>query len=236
MQELPNGYGARLDLQGFFMSIHKPTLCKLLEDFIRKYYKGKDVDFVVRLALQIANHRPELHCRRKGRLDVWKRLPANKSLFTNAPNCGLAIGNLTSQIFANFYLTYLDKFVREKYPNLKYGRYVDDFFLLAETEAEILNALQEIRAYLSDALRVTLHPLKVYLQPISHGMAFIGFYIKDGRIYMGNRTISHLRDLIRMQASEKDKEFHVEQFTRRYNSQAGFLVHTYSYNIRCRAW
>lgn len=236
MQELPNGWGARLDLQGFFMSIHKPTLCKLLESFIRQNHKGEDVDFLVTLALQIANHRPELNCYKKGRTDVWKRLPANKSLFTNADDCGLAIGNLTSQIFANFYLTYLDKFVREKYPNLKYGRYVDDFFLLAETEAEILNALPKIRAYLSDALRVTLHPLKVYLQPISHGMAFIGFYIKDGRIYTGNRTISHLRDLIRMQASERDKEFHVEQFTRRYNSQAGFLVHTYSYNIRCRAW
>ena len=113
---------------------------------------------------------------------------------------------------------------------------MDDFYLLAETKAEILNALQEIRAYLSDALRVTLHPLKVYLQPISHGMAFIGFYIKDGRIYTGNRTISHLYDLIRLQRDAEDKAFHVERFARRYNSLAGFLVHTYSYNIRCRAW
>ena len=30
MQDLPNVYGARLDLQGFFMSIQKPTLCKPL--------------------------------------------------------------------------------------------------------------------------------------------------------------------------------------------------------------
>ena len=88
----------------------------------------------------------------------------------------------------------------------------------------------------SDAFCVTLHPLKVYLQPISHGMAFIGFYIKDGRIYTGNRTISHLYDLIRLQRDAEDKAFHVERFARRYNSLAGFLVHTYSYNIRCSAW
>ena len=88
----------------------------------------------------------------------------------------------------------------------------------------------------SDVLRVTLHPLKVYIQPISHGMAFIGFYIKDGRIYTGNRTISHLYDLIRLQRDVEDKAFHVERFARRYNSLDGFLVHTYSYNIRCRAW
>ena len=236
MQEKPGGWGARLDLQGFFMSISKPKLCRFLEDFIRERYKVKDVDFIVSLALQIANHRPELLCRKKGRRDVWRRLPANKSLFTNADDCGLAIGNLTSQIFANFYLTYLDKFIRKRYPRLKYGRYVDDFYLLADTKEEILEALPNIRAFLSDTLRVTLHPLKVYLQPISHGMAFIGFYIKDGRIYTGNRTISHLYDLIRLQNGAEDKAFHVERFTRRYNSLAGFLVHTYSYNIRCRAW
>lgn len=70
------------------------------------------------------------------------------------------------------------------------------------------------------------NPLKVYLQPISHGMAFIGFYIKDGRIYTGNRTISHLYDLIRLQRDAEDKAFHVERFARRYNSLVGFLVHT----------
>lgn len=237
MQEMPPGsYGARLDLQGFFMSIHKPTLCRLLESFIREHYQGEGVDFVVSLALQIANHRPELNCRRKGRLDVWERLPANKSLFTNDDDCGLAIGNLTSQIFANFFLTWLDKFVRANFPRIKYGRYVDDFYLLAETKEELLEAIPKIRAYLASFLRVTLHPLKVYLQPLSHGMAFIGFYVKDGRIYTGNRTIWHLYDLIRLQADTANKAESVDRFTWRYNSLAGFLVHTHSYNIRCRAW
>ena len=237
MLEMPPGaYCARLDLQGFFMSIHKPTLCRLLESFIREWYKGEDVEFWVSLALQIANHRPELNCRIKGRLDVWKRLPANKSLFTNNDDCGLAIGNLTSQIFANFYLTYLDKFVRAKFPRIKYGRYVDDVYLLAETKEEILEAIPQIRALLVTELRVTLHPYKVYLQPISHGMGFIGFYVKDGRLYTGNRTISHLYDLIRFQRVNAAKADTIERFTRCYNSQVGFLVHTYSYNIRCRAW
>lgn len=237
MQEMPPGsYGARLDLQGFFMSIHKPTLCRLLESFIREHYQGEDVDFVVLLALQIANHRPELNCRRKGRMDVWKRLPANKSLFTNDDDCGLAIGNLTSQIFANFFLTWLDIFVHANFPRIKYGRYVDDFYLLAETKDEILVAMPKIREYLASFLRVTLHPYKVYLQPLSHGMSFIGFYVKDGRIYTGNRTVGHLYDLIRLQDDTTNKADTVERFMLRYNSLAGFLVHTHSYNIRCRAW
>lgn len=237
IDEMPAGsWGLRIDLQGFFMSIHKPTLCRLLEDFIRANYKGENVDYWVALALQIAKHRPELNCFKKGRTDVWRRLPANKSLFTNDDACGLAIGNLTSQIFANFYLTGLDQFVRANFPRIKYGRYVDDAFLLAETKAELLEAIPKIRAYLSESLRITLHPFKVYLQPIAHGMAFVGFYVKGGRLYTGNRTVGHLWDLIRLQAMEKDKAGNVERFVCRYNSLVGFLVHTYSYNIRNRAW
>lgn len=237
MDEMPAGsWGLRIDLQGFFMSIHKPTLCRLLEGLIRENYKGENVDYWVALALQIAKHRPELKCRIKGRRDVWQRLPANKSLFTNDDACGLAIGNLTSQIFANFYLTGLDQFVRAEFPRFKYGRYVDDAFLLAETKAELLEAIPKIRAYLSESLRVTLHPFKVYLQPIAHGMAFVGFYVKGGRLYTGNRTVGHLWDLIRTQKDEPNKCANIEYFVRRYNSLAGFLVHTYSYNIRNRAW
>lgn len=158
---------------------------------------------------------------------------ANTALNAHKPARELPISRSTSKL-----LEEVDKQLKNLTTDVRhtYGRYVDDFYLLAETKAEILNALPEIRAYLSDALRVTLHPLKVYLWPISHGMAFIGFYIKDGRIYTGNRTISHLYDLIRLQMDAKDKAFHVERFARRYNSLAGFLVHTYSYNIRCSAW
>ena len=45
-----------------------------------------------------------------------------------------------------------------------------------------------------------------------------------------------LADLLKLKTDAEDKAFHVERFTRRYNSLAGFLLHTYSYNIRCRAW
>jgi len=40
----------------------------------------------------------------KGHRSDWIGLPADKSLFGTPPDCGLPIGNLTSQVFANFYM------------------------------------------------------------------------------------------------------------------------------------
>lgn len=47
--------------------------------------------------------------------------------FEKAPDIGMPIGNLTSQLFANLYLDPLDHFVREQLRLRHYLRYVDDF-------------------------------------------------------------------------------------------------------------
>lgn len=45
---------------------------------------------------------------------AWEGLPKDKSLFTTKTGYGLPIGNLTSQVFANFYLTEFDQFLKEE--------------------------------------------------------------------------------------------------------------------------
>lgn len=54
------------------------------------------------------------------------------SCILNANNKGLAIGNLTSQCFANFYMYFFDDFMSTMFKF--YGRYVDDYFVIAETK------------------------------------------------------------------------------------------------------
>lgn len=60
----------------------------------------------------------------------WNGLPKNKSLFHTAPHCGLPIGNLTSQVFANFYMHHFDTFTKNKLGLKYFGRYVDDFVIV----------------------------------------------------------------------------------------------------------
>ncbi|MFN9857298.1 MAG: RNA-directed DNA polymerase, partial [Pseudanabaena sp.] len=71
---------------------------------------------------------------------------------------GLPIGNLTSQSFANIYLSGFDHFVKEQLKVKKYLRYVDDFALFADDRYFLQEAQIAIVEYLN-SLRLKLHPI-----------------------------------------------------------------------------
>lgn len=78
------------------MSIHKPTLWAMLEEFIKEKYKGNDIDLVLKLTKQIVLHCPSEKCFMRSPAYMWAGLAKNKSLFTTGKDYGLPIGNLTS--------------------------------------------------------------------------------------------------------------------------------------------
>lgn len=101
---------------------------------------------------------PTLNCVRRGDVADWEGLPPSKSLFHSPQGCGLPIGNLTSQLFSNIYLTPFDNYVKRELGIKHYGRYVDDFFLVHEDKEVLKSLIPEIRNYLWNTLGVTLHP------------------------------------------------------------------------------
>ena len=103
--------------------------------------------------------------------------------FRTAPGKGLPLGNLTSQLFANVYLDALDKFVKHRLKIRHYIRYADDFVLLHYDRNILIAALDLIRAYLFDELKLDLHPEKVELRTIVSGVDFLGWvHFSDHRI------------------------------------------------------
>jgi hypothetical protein len=50
--------------------------------------------------------------------------------FPTAPYCGLPIGNLTSQIFANFYMNSFDHYIKHDLGLCYYGRYVKEIIII----------------------------------------------------------------------------------------------------------
>lgn len=233
MQSNPDKWVLKCDIKHFFMNINKQLLADRLDEFIRGVYKREDIDEVIALVRQIVMHRPELNCIRKGDLELWDVLPKGKSLFKSDGNHGLAIGNLTSQIFANFYLTPLDDWLGNM-DEIKYGRYVDDFVLIGDRDV-LLELLPKIRDKLK-TIGLTLHPDKIYLQPIRHGMTFLGSVIKHDRLYAGNRTVSNAYEVARGYDRVKNKEEYIEKFAQRYNSYMGYLIYKKSYAIRWDIW
>ncbi|MFQ5771094.1 MAG: reverse transcriptase domain-containing protein [bacterium] len=98
-------------------------------------------------------------------------------LFT--PLCrrkGLPIGNLTSQFFANLYLSDLDHFVKETLHCRAYLRYVDDFVLFSDYKSELRASKREISDFL-ERYRLKLHPKRCYIFPAHIDWQFLGLRI-----------------------------------------------------------
>jgi len=86
---------------------------------------------------------------------------------------GLPIGNLTSQFFANVYLTPLDHFIKEQLRCKAYLRYVDDSVLFSDSKPQLRQWKEQIVESLAE-YRLKLNPTRVQIFPCAHGLRFLG--------------------------------------------------------------
>lgn len=147
-------YILKLDIQGYFMSMNKTILYEAVKGILckDKSKNGKppfNEGLVDRLLRVVIFNDPTKSCRIKGDRAGWEGLPKSKSLFFARPNCGLPIGNLTSQLFGNVYLTRFDQFVKRDLAVGYYGRYVDDLVLVHEDRTHLKSLLPVMRDFLA---------------------------------------------------------------------------------------
>jgi len=229
-------YILKLDIKGFFMHIDKNILYPRLADFINRNYKEKDKEIILNLCSKVIFYNPVENCKIKGRKSNWENLPSDKSLFHSPQNCGLPIGNLTSQVFANFYLNSIDHFIKHKLKIRFYGRYVDDFVLVHEDNEYLKAIIPEIRSFLQNDLHLELHPKKIFLQHYKKGLKYLGAFIKPGRIYIANRTKGNFYNSIQKHnavvRSHKPTKIEKDSFLSSMNSYLGIMKHYKTYTIR----
>lgn len=97
---------------------------------------------------------------------------------------GMPIGNLSSQLFANIFLSDFDHWVKQGLGVKSYIRYVDDMAILGETRQELLDISARIVQYLA-ADGLTLHPKKIRLAPVTAGIPFLGYVVWPNHISAG---------------------------------------------------
>lgn len=230
-------YVLKIDIQSFFMRIDKTILLTMLYNFIEKH-DIQDKEFAFDLCKKIIMNDPTVNCLRKGTRSDWDYFPRDKSLFFAKPNCGLPIGNLTSQILANFYLNTFDHFIKHDLGMRYYGRYVDDCLLVHESHEHLKSLIPVMDDFLKTKLKLSLHPRKTYLQHYSKGVNFLGVTIKPNRIYMGKRTKGNFYDAITKhnQIASRGKPSKEEQaaFLCSMNSYLGIMKHYDTYTLRRR--
>ena len=99
---------------------------------------------------------------------------------------GLPIGNLTSQYFANHYLSGLDHYIKEQLGCKAYVRYMDDMVLWGNDKRALMTMGEFIKAYLAKELSLELKTR--FLNKTGKGLPFLGYLIFKHHIHLSQRS------------------------------------------------
>ena len=153
-------YVLKADIRKYFPSIDHQILKEIIT---RKVKCRPTLDLI---SLIIDNSNPQE--------PVPDYFPGDDLFSLNQRRKGLPMGNLTSQFFANLYLSPFDHFVKEKLRIKGYVRYVDDFVLFHDDKKYLHELKRECQRFLAEHLRLMLHPRKSEVFPTRNGVSFLG--------------------------------------------------------------
>ena len=116
---------------------------------------------------------------------------------------GLPLGNLTSQLLVNIYLNEFDQFVKHKLKMKYYIRYADDFVFFSHNRTELESIVPIITTFLTERLKLTIHPKKIFIKTLASGMDFLGWvHFPYHRVL---RTTTKVRMFRRLEESQKEE-------------------------------
>lgn len=134
---------------------------------------------------------------------------------------GLPLGNLTSQLLVNTYMNEFDQYVKRELKVKYYIRYADDFVVLSEDKKYLEKLLTKISIFLSESLKLSLHPDKVFIKTLASGVDFLGWVnFSNHRVL---RTTTKRRMLKNLENSPKEES---------RKSYLGMLKHGNGYKCR----
>ena len=231
-------YALKIDIRGYFMHINRlrlldiatASLTKMADHQANGGMKWRDVidiDFILWLTHEIVLLDPTDGCRHVGSPSEWDDVDASK-LMANAPaDCGMPIGNLTSQLFSNVYMNPFDQMVKRLLHFMHYGRYVDDSATISSDRQRLTDAIPVMRDFLKDELCLDMHMGKTQIIDVRYGVEFLGAFIKPYRTYICNRSLSRIK-----QEAADVRHMGRGQAFRTVNSLLGVMSHYNSYNLR----
>jgi RNA-directed DNA polymerase len=176
-------FALSMDIANFFMSLHRPTLLELLRPHAGNHPAWTTIERLIRHD-HAGAARPICAAR------LFALVPPHKRLGALGPEHGLPIGNLTSQFFANVYLSPLDLFVQRRLGIRGYVRYVDDFVLLDASAERLAEAADRIVDFLRERLRLGVRAKPI--RPVSAGVDFVGYIVRPRYLLPRRRVVRQL--------------------------------------------
>jgi retron-type reverse transcriptase len=131
----------------------------------------------------------------EGYVDCVETLRLLKLFFMSESAVGLPLGNVTSQMLANLFLTPLDNYVKRVLKVKRYIRYMDDFIIL-EADITKLRGYKILIAQFLGEQKLKLNP-KFRVDKISKGIDFCGFRHWPGKRLIRKKTLYKLNRALR---------------------------------------
>ena len=209
-------YVLQCDIEKYFPSVDH----EILKEKIHRRIKCKDTLWLIDKVIDCSNPQDPINQTFLGDTPLIKR------------RHGLPIGNLTSQFFANFYLSEFDHFVKEKLKIRKYLRYVDDFSLFSDDKALLTDARAEIEKYLA-VIRLKIHPIKSQLFETRFGANFVGFRVFPRYVRVRNDNLRRARHRLKQLQEDYAKgEIPLSKLIERIQSWEAHLKHADTEGLR----
>lgn len=196
----------------YTVSKNSTRTCYVLKCDVRKFFASIDHDVLLSI---LRKYIPDADT-------FWLLAQIVNSFNSGTEEKGLPLGNLTSQLLVNVYMNEFDQYVKHTLKVKYYIRYADDFVVLSHEKRNLVALLSEMKIFLEDTLKLTLHPNKCYIKTFASGVDFLGWvHFPSHRVL---RTGTKRRMLKVMASSDPKPEI--------FASYLGMLKHGNTYKLQ----
>ncbi len=196
----------QLDIKTFFPSIDQKILFSIAERLIWRVARNIEwAGEMAWLSRRIIFHNAAANYYYKGKPELKKLIPPEKSLVGRQPGKGLPIGNYTSQFFANLYLNELDQFIKRDLKCKNYVRYVDDLVLVHADRSDFDGWIIKINDFLKNKLALRLNEKKIRARPVASGIDFLGYFIKADYVLVRRAVVRRLHKRLFAPALDRER-------------------------------
>ena len=213
-------YYLKIDVSKFFYRIDHGSLKKI----VRRYFKNDPE--VIKILDSIIE------------TDGYNfGLPRFKSIDDVGINgmvheCGMPVGNLLSQLFANVYLNELDQYCKHILKIKNYYRYMDDIVILCNGKKQIRYYLLMIEKFMNGKLKLDLNG-KTCIGKVKAGITFLSRRVYPNKIKLTRQATKRIkRRLLKTCRKYADYEISLDEAMETIDSYYAEIKHVNCDNLK----
>ena len=148
------------------------------------------------------------------------------------PGVGMPIGNLPSQMHANFCLNPLDQFIKHELKAKYYIRYMDDMCIVGTDKKTVRGMMEEAREFAREHLHLKFNR-KTCIRTETQGIDFCGYRVWRDHIRLRKSSALRMKHHLKwMQRQYAMGNVSMEQFDSSLQSHMGQMKHCDSFQLK----